>query len=145
MAIDEEGNYIMTSMIGAGKKDSENRYSGVVLGSLEKVKETTLETGILGFDKGIESFSLLNDGSATFGASGAGQIKMNGSYGYIMSANFNGFGGTPGNPPTVLNEKLDDSNFNFGGTMGQGVYIGMQSGNACFAGTLYSSKGNIGG
>jgi hypothetical protein len=105
MVIDEENNYLMTSMIGAGVKDKKNRYSGVVLGTLDKIDEKKQETGILGFDKGVETFSLLNDGSATLGKSGSGQIKFDGTSGYIMSGNFNGFGNA-GTPPPKDNDGI---------------------------------------
>ena len=95
MQINEDENTILASTIGAGKKDLENRFSGVVLGELKKVtedKETIEKEGILGFHEGEVSFGLLNDGTATLGKSGHGQIQFNGINGYIMSGNFNGFG-----------------------------------------------------
>ena len=39
------------------------------------------------FSEGVQSFSLLNDGTATFGKSGQGQIKFNGNNGTIESGN----------------------------------------------------------
>lgn len=160
MVINEDENYIMTSTIGAGKKDAENRYSGVVLGTLEKVKEKTEETGIIGFDKGVEAFSLLNNGTATLGRSGSGQIKFNGTYGYIMSGNFNGFnynetGYTNGIPQWNEDgtEKFIDGFGVYDKAAGKvpddkvprGTYLGLTTGNAYFAGTIYAKSGNIGG
>lgn len=88
MKIDATNNTILSSVIGAGKKNSDNTFSGVVLGEVSKVTDTTKETGILGFQKGIQSFSLLNDGTATFGTSSSGQIKIDGNTGVIKSAGY---------------------------------------------------------
>lgn len=99
MKIDQDTNTILSSVIGAGKKDAQNRYSGVVLGEVDKVAgiddngkklvvSNAANTGILGFHEGVQSFSLLNDGTATFGKSGQGQIKFNGNNGTIKSGNY---------------------------------------------------------
>lgn len=99
MKIDEDTNTILASVIGAGKKDKQNRYSGVVLGEVDKVVKINSDgtksvasnaanTGILGFHEGVQSFGLLNDGTATLGKSGRGQIKFNGNKGTIQSANY---------------------------------------------------------
>lgn len=88
MVIDQDNGRILTSVIGAGKKNSDNTFSGVVLGEVGKATDTTKETGILGFQKGVQSFSLLNDGTATFGTSSSGQIKINGNTGVIKSAGY---------------------------------------------------------
>jgi hypothetical protein len=151
MKIDEESGTIMGSVIGAGKKNSDNSYSGVVLGEVGKVDKNGYvkdKEGILGYDHGALAFSLLNDGSATLGKSGSGQIKFDGTSGYIMSGNFNGFGnaGTP--PPKNNDGTLNDAKTQLVSTDSAnltGVYIGMSTGNAYFAGTLYASEGDIGG
>ena len=88
----------MSSVIGAGKKNSDNSFSGVILGKVDGVldashnlvKETSSETGIVGLHKGIPSFCFRDDGTAVLGQRGAGQIQFDGKKGYIMSYNFDG-------------------------------------------------------
>lgn len=91
MKIDEESGTIMGSVIGAGKKNPDNTYSGVILGEIGKVENNEYikdKEGILGYHEGDLSFTLLNDGTATLGKSGQGQIKFNGNSGTIQSGNY---------------------------------------------------------
>lgn len=144
MTIDEEKGYVLSSLLGAGKKDAENKYSGVVMGTLSTLGGQTPETGLLGFDKGIQSFGFLNNGKAFIGKPGVGRINFDGENGYIMSQNFNGFG-TAGTAPGVASDgKLNDSSINWGTKTPQGVYIGLSTGNAYFAGNIYASAGTVG-
>lgn len=158
MQINEDENTILASTIGAGKKDLENRFSGVVLGELKKVtedKDTVEKEGILGFHEGEVSFGLLNDGTATLGKSGHGQIQFNGINGYIMSGNFNGFGDKAGTLPTFGDNGMETdevwNNVKNKKDSITGAYLGLSSGRAWFggdvgvSGTIYSSEGNIGG
>ena len=90
----------MSSVVGAGKKNEDNSFSGVILGKVDGVldssqnslKDTRAETGIVGLHHGIPSFGFRDDGTAFLGKKGAGQIQFDGSKGYIMSSNFDGFG-----------------------------------------------------
>jgi hypothetical protein len=91
MTIDEEKGYVLSSLLGAGNKDNNNKYSGVVMGTLSTLGGQTSGTGLLGFDKGVQSFGFLNDGRAFIGKPGVGRINFDGENGYIMSQNFNGF------------------------------------------------------
>ena len=80
---DEEG-YILAPQIGAGSKDSNNRFSGVVMG-----RDTALNLiGLFGYEKGINTFQLREDGIAIIGAKGKGQITINGESGTIQSGNY---------------------------------------------------------
>lgn len=90
--IDEENGIILSPMIGAGKKNTDNSFSGVLLGDVNKAidnstKETKL-TGVYGYDHGVQSFSLTEDGAAIFGAAGKGQISIDGQKGIIQSGNY---------------------------------------------------------
>lgn len=155
MIIDQDENYIMTSMIGAGTKSKVtnaqgkevNTFTGVIMGNL-KTKDvgSNFDSGILGFQDGEIGFSLSTTGVATLGRPNSGQITLNGDQGYIISGGFNGFNG--GKPLGSNQKPPKDENFDFGTlplNKRKGIYLGMKSGNACFAGTLYSSVGNIGG
>lgn len=77
--IDEEGNKILSAMIATGRKEkSDNSFSGILMGNVKKTDEDedNAETGLYGIKKGIISFSLTEQGVATFGGSGQGQIIL---------------------------------------------------------------------
>ena len=84
LTIDEENGTILSTMVGAGKKDNENRFSGVLMGDLRVADISTV--GLYGFHQGALSFGFKNDGTAFIGKSGAGRIIMDGSRGIIQSA-----------------------------------------------------------
>ena len=89
LSVDQGNNTILSAMIGAGSKDSDNRFSGVVMGGLEKLDANgsiiNSEHGLLGFHKGAQSFGLKTDGTAFIGKSGAGRIEFDGNKGIIAS------------------------------------------------------------
>ena len=89
LTIDEKNNIILSSMIGAGKKDLENKFSGVLIGDLKGgtgLNDTEKMTGVYGFQNGIMSYALKEDGKAFFGADGYGRIEIDGTSGIIRSA-----------------------------------------------------------
>ena len=88
VSIDEEGGTVMAPMIGAGKKNSDNQFSGVLVGDVKKANNDVALTGLYGYQNGIQTFSLTEDGKAKFGASGSGQIQIDGNQGVIESGNY---------------------------------------------------------
>lgn len=89
VSIDEEGGTIMAPMIGAGKKNTNNQFSGVLMGDVKaKADNSVALTGLYGYQNGIQTFSLTEDGKAKFGASGHGQIQIDGKSGIIQSGNY---------------------------------------------------------
>lgn len=88
VSIDEEGGTVMAPMIGAGKKNSGNQFSGVLIGDVKKANNDVALTGLYGYQNGIQTFSLTEEGKAKFGASGSGQIQIDGSQGIIESGNY---------------------------------------------------------
>ena len=88
LIVDNENNYILSSMIGAGSKDSQNRFSGVLMGEVSKVADNAAETGLFGYHEGAQSFGFRTDGTAFIGKSGAGRIEFDGSKGVIQSAKY---------------------------------------------------------
>lgn len=88
VSIDEEGGTIMAPMIGAGKKNADNQFSGVLMGDVKKADNDISLTGLYGYQNGIQTFSLTEDGRAKFGASGNGQIQIDGNRGIIQSGNY---------------------------------------------------------
>lgn len=88
LIVDNENNYILSSMMGAGSKDSQNRFSGVLMGEVSKVADNAAETGLFGYHEGAQSFGFRTDGTAFIGKSGAGRIEFDGSKGVIQSAKY---------------------------------------------------------
>ena len=87
LTFDEENGTILSAMVGAGKKNPNNTFSGVLMGQLSKTRNTS-EIGLYGYDEGVQSFGLNIDGTAFFGATGNGRIEINGKKGTIASSNY---------------------------------------------------------
>ena len=88
--LNEDRGTILSTMLGAGKKNAEdNTYSGVLIGDVKEgseLNDAPSQTGVYGLDHGVISYSLKEDGTATFGANGKGQIIIDGNNGIIKSA-----------------------------------------------------------
>jgi hypothetical protein len=73
LEINEEDNYILAPQIGAGYKDSDNKFTGMVMGTTANIDSTTgkytnEEVGLKGYSAGQQSFFLdAKTGEATFG------------------------------------------------------------------------------
>lgn len=74
LKIDEENNYILSAMLGAGVKNNDNTFSGVLLGKVGT--DYTAKTGIYGYGKGVQTYGFKEDGTAFIGASGMGRIEF---------------------------------------------------------------------
>lgn len=88
---DEKNGTILSTMIGAGKKDNFNRFNGVLMGDISAANNQH-DIGLFGYHEGVQSYGLNINGTAFIGKSGRGQIKFNGNSGYIQSGNY----GKPG-------------------------------------------------
>jgi hypothetical protein len=89
----------MGTMFGAGKKNSDNSFSGVLMGDVKTGGDFSINnitTGIYGFHKGSTSFGFNTDGTAFLGKNGKGRIIFDGDYGLIKSAFWDGTIGTNG-------------------------------------------------
>jgi hypothetical protein len=77
-------------MIGAGYKDENNAFHGIVMGDVKsKLNEVaTTKTGLYGFHAGAQSFGWLVDGTGFIGKSGRGRIEFDGNKGIIKSASY---------------------------------------------------------
>ena len=82
---------IVAPAIAAGKKNSDNTFSGVMLGDWSgenTAGEISEMTGVYGFHHGDQSFAFKEDGTAFIGKSGMGRIYFDGTRGDIYSANW---------------------------------------------------------
>ena len=85
LTIDENNGTILSTMIGAGKKDSENRFNGVIMGDIQDAISSITTLGLYGFNKGVQSFGWKIDGTGFIGKSGQGQILFDGNRSTISS------------------------------------------------------------
>ena len=89
LVIDKENGTIMSTMLGAGRKNSANQFEGILMGDVGSASEDNATgVGLYGFHKGAQSFNFSVDGTAFIGKSGRGRIKFNGNSGTITSASY---------------------------------------------------------
>lgn len=95
--IDESNSTIMSMMLGAGLKDENNQFSGVLMGNLaitelmdgkNVIDQNKSMVGLYGFRQGQQTFGFRQNGTAFIGGSGAGRIEFDGNEGYIQSNNY---------------------------------------------------------
>lgn len=71
VAIDENEGYVMAPQIGAGEKDDNNRFTGILMGKTETYTggaKNEKEIGLFGYAHGLQSIFLdAESGNATFG------------------------------------------------------------------------------
>lgn len=94
--IDDSNNFIGVAQIAAGKKENNNTFTGVLMGSFGDGKadsSLSKNTGVYGYYQGKQVYALKDDGTATFGKSGNGQIEIKGDSGKIKSAGYDGGNG----------------------------------------------------
>lgn len=146
--VNENNAYILAPMIGAGIKNSGNTFTGVVMGKYND-GETYSKVGLFGFNNGINTFSLNDDGSAWFGASSKGRINLstNGDAVIYGGTSEGGKGSmildlmanSPGDKAIVI-KKLDSS-----GEQAGDAFSITYNGDAYFDGTIETEDGHIAG
>jgi len=73
LTIDENENAILAQMISAGVKNSNNTFTGVVMGNWAERADTSLDIpGLYGIKDGAQVFGFKTDGTGFIGASGRG-------------------------------------------------------------------------
>lgn len=89
LTIDKENGTIMSTMVGAGIKDDNNTFSGVLMGDVAAGADFNEDNhsglGLYGFLKGEQSFGFNVNGTAFIGRSGRGRINFDGDKGTIQS------------------------------------------------------------
>ena len=84
---DEENGAILSTMIAAGSKDGENKFTGVMMGDWHAKGDESLDTpGMYGYNKGEQTFGFKTDGTGFIGASGKGRIEFDGTEALISNA-----------------------------------------------------------
>ena len=70
-----EGGFILTPQMGAGRKETDNSFTGLVMGEVKEGGSSTSEVGLFGYNKGQRSIFLdAETGTAAFGVEGKGQV-----------------------------------------------------------------------
>lgn len=93
ISIDENKGIILSPVVGAGKKDGDNGFTGLLMGTILEAGSEE-ETGLFGYNDGERTITLsAEDGSAKFGSEGSGQIVINPNEGtdghaYLRSGKF---------------------------------------------------------
>ena len=138
LVIDEEnGEYIFAPQIGAGTKDSQNRFTGVVMGqnSSPNVDRNNI-IGLYGYNSGQNTFGLQANGKAYFGT-GNGRIVIDGSTG---EATISGGGG--GNSASGMTITLNNAS---GSADTQAIRIGNGNFYVTYGGQLNATGAVING
>lgn len=87
LLIDKDQSTILSAMMGAGYKDTSNKFYGVLMGDVSKAGSDSLNTvGLYGFNEGEQSFAWKVNGTGFIGKSGHGRIEFDGNNGTIYSA-----------------------------------------------------------
>ena len=72
---DNEGGFILSPQMGAGHKESDKSFTGVLMGETRVPNKNDPQIGLLGYNHGARSFFLNSkNGSAIFGKTNQGQI-----------------------------------------------------------------------
>lgn len=75
--IDKDGGFILAPQVGAGIKENDNSFTGIVIGKVKETNQSGDDIGLIGYAKGIRSIFLdSRTGKAIFGANGKGQITI---------------------------------------------------------------------
>lgn len=81
LSIDDNGQFLLTPQVGAGKKNSDNTFTGVVIGTTKNTSLSSSEksehTGLFTFAEGKQSIFLdAETGKAEFGTTQSGKIVI---------------------------------------------------------------------
>ena len=84
---DEDNGAILSTMIAAGSKDANNRFTGVMMGDWHAKGDESLDVpGMYGYNNGEQTFGFKTDGTGFIGGSGRGRIEFDGREAVISNA-----------------------------------------------------------
>lgn len=156
-SIEIEDGHILAPQIGAGEKDSSNRFTGVIMGKDTGQKNDDYPSGkigLFGYQDGVASFGLTQDGKAFFGqADSGGRIVIDGTTASI-------YGGDSTDQSTVRNGMIitlankgiggNQSAIRIGNSNGKDVFKvdyngALTASSATITGVINANTGYIGG
>ena len=90
LTLNKENDTILSMMVGAGRKETDNSFSGVLMGDIQTgTGNDIIDTiGLYGYHHGAQSFGFKVDGTAFIGKSGTGRIEFDGTKGTITSREY---------------------------------------------------------
>lgn len=92
LTLNEENGTILSTMLGAGRKNKDdNTFSGVLIGDIKSatgLNSVQKATGVYGIHKGQLSYGFRDDGTGFIGKAGQGQILLDGNKSYIRNAGY---------------------------------------------------------
>lgn len=91
LTLNEDNSTVLAAMLGAGRKNEDNSFSGVLIGDIKRGtdnNEANTLTGVYGLQNGVISYALTEDGKATLGANGNGQIIIDGQTSEIKTKGY---------------------------------------------------------
>lgn len=153
LTLDYEKNTILTAAIAAGSKNSDNEFSGVMIGDwsdTDTQDSVAGMTGIYGFHEGAMSYALTEDGKAFFGKDGKGRIYINGDDATIYSPGYDnpqdkGMMIDLNDPYIILkkeNDSLQDTD-TYPFQIGKNFRVNWNGDTYLGSGTIYSGDGTI--
>lgn len=139
LSVKTEDGQILGTRFAAGKKDTNNTFTGVLMGDWEKDSTSTTAlpsgTGIYGFREGQMAFAFTDDGTGFIGG-GGGRINFDGSSGNIISGNTY--------TENDITKPMLDIDFKNGKITSKEFKID-ENGNATFGGYLKAASGSFSG
>lgn len=132
----EQDAHIFAPQVGAGIKDDiTNKFTGVVMGK----DSSQNKIGLYGYQNGISTFGLMQDGKAYFGAAGKGRIEIDGN-----NATIEGGGG--GSSSTGMTIDLYGQTASSDAIkIGNGKFLVKYDGTVTAEGAITANSGKIGG
>ena len=114
ISINNDEGLILSPQVGAGKKENDNSFTGVFIGSVQEDANSDVETGLYAYSHGQRTIALnAEDGSAEFGTTGSGQIIIDPSTGAAEIKSGNYVAGTSGMKIDLSDPNIQWGNGNF--------------------------------
>lgn len=136
--VDNEKHIILAPQIGAGTKNDQNQFSGVIMGK-DSVQS---KNGLYGYQDGINTFALKEDGVATFGSKQ--QITIDGDKAQITGKN-----GTTDDSQYMTINLINLGTGTYAIRIGDKFLVDYEGNlictNATVTGTINANAGSIGG
>lgn len=112
--VDSTGGFILAPQMGAGRKESDNSFTGMFLGEVKENSYASKEVGIFGYNHGQRSIFLnAETGSAAFGIANQGQIIIDPTDGRATIRSGNYINGSSGMEIDLTAPSIKYGNGNF--------------------------------
>lgn len=112
--VDSTGGFILAPQMGAGRKESDNSFTGMFLGEVKESSYASKEVGIFGYNHGQRSIFLnAETGSAAFGIANQGQIIIDPTDGRATIRSGNYINGSSGMEIDLTAPSIKYGNGNF--------------------------------